>query len=307
MRNRDSKVRAKALFHQAKIKKDQEDPQSARRLLEQAMTLDTSLEMVFFQKELQLALRDFLSARRWGWGGGSDRIIPGRNLEIAIEDRNKVMSRNFSSIELRVWTDGTQDEETLILTMADDRGELFTGELPTELGPARQGDRRLQVLGGDKIHYDLTEEFVRRVNFQRTGPTEQIISVLSDAELIASSGTILSREERLARAEAALFARPAEDGDTPLSEMRLPNNIRPGNPINIQVTDPSRSISLQPDSVVVDITSSSGDSVVSFELNETGSSSGIFEGAIATARLPARAFASDTAEGSNPNVIISPE
>ena len=181
--------------------------------------------------------------------------------------------------------------------MADDRGELFTGELPTELGPARQGDRRLQVLGGDKIHYDLSESFVRRVNFERTGP-EQIITVLSDAGSFASSGTILSREERGSCFEEALFARPVEDEDTPLSEVRLPNNIRPGNPINIQVTDPSRSTSLQPDSIVVDITSSSGDSVASFELNETGSSSGVFEGAIPTARLPARAFASDTAEGS---------
>ena len=80
------------------------------------MELGQTLDMVFFQKELQLNLRDYEVASILSLNAeGRDKIVPNTPLSVSIRDRNSVMSKNFSSIQLRVWTEKTQDEEILTL------------------------------------------------------------------------------------------------------------------------------------------------------------------------------------------------
>lgn len=313
-RSKDTFTRAQALFYTAKVQADQEQYEEARDLLEQAMEIESDLEMVFFQKQLQLQLRDLLSARSWLVDSeGRDKIVPDRPLEISVQDRNSVMSKNFSSITLRVWTETTGDEEFLTLSQADDAGELFMGDLPTEMGPAVPGDGRIQIVGGDKIHYDLSEEFIAKTNYERTQPTEVVLRVVSDADLFATSGKILTEEEIQRQRMEEIYARTTgfniggdDEDNVPLSERRPGNQVRPGNPINVRVTDLDRNLTDSPDSIIVRVESSSGDSIGSFELLETGGHSGVFQGSVPTDRLPARAYASDSAAGNDPNVVISP-
>jgi tetratricopeptide (TPR) repeat protein len=313
-RSKDTYTRAQALFYTAKVRADQEQYEEAKDLLEQAMEIESDLEMTFFLKQLQLQLRDLLSAKSWLVDSeGRDKIVPDRPLEISVQDRNSVMSKNFSSIQLRVWTEITGDEEFLTLNQADDAGELFMGDLPTEMGPGTPGDGRIQVVGGDKIHYDLSDEFISRTNYVRTQPTEVVLRVLSDADLYATSGRILSEEEIQRQRMEEVYAQVTglrtggdDEEDTPLSQRRPENQVRPGNPINLQVTDFDRNQTDGPDSITVRVESSSGDSIGSFELVETGAHSGKFQGSIPTDRLPAKAYASDSAAGSDPNVVISP-
>ena len=241
---------------------------------------------------------------------GRDKIIPGQPLEVAVRDRNSVMSKNFSSIQLQVWTDKTQDREILTLAQIDAAGELFSGGLPTEMGDGTPNDGRIQVLGDDVIHYDLSDDFVRKTNYIRTRPTKVSMRVLSDGSLYATSGEILSAEERERQQMEELFAKEnrieVEEDSTPLSEVRPENVIRPGNPINMQVTDLNANIGTGPDEVLVRIESSSGDSVTGLILTETGKHTATFEGSVATARLPAQAFASDSSTATDPNQVISP-
>ena len=204
----------------------------------------------------------------------------------------------------------TGDREILTLAQIDAAGELFKGGLPTEMGDAVPNDGRIQVLGDDVIHYDLSEDFIKKSNYIRTRPTKVSMRVLSDGSLYTTSGRILSPEERERQLMEELFAKEnrleEEEDGTPLSEVRPENVIRPGNPINMQVTDLNANVGTGPDAVVVRIESSSGDSVSGLVLNETGKHTAIFEGSVETARLPAQAFASDSSSATDPNQVISP-
>ncbi|MDX1683569.1 MAG: hypothetical protein R3336_10635, partial [Phycisphaeraceae bacterium] len=130
--------------------------------------------------------------------------------------------------------------------------------------------------------------------------------------LYASSGEILTEEEQAERQLEARIRQRLERqlGEEKVSGGSLPqrrpyNQIKPGNPINIRVIDPDRSVTTQPDEVAVRVSTTSGDAIEQFILKETGPLTGVFEGAVPTASGDAVAYASDSKEGSRPNFVIS--
>ncbi len=111
------------------------------------------------------------------------------------------------------------------------------------------------------------------------------IGIAIDAEFTMASSQIVD-EEVETEAEAERIAREeAEEGDLRQSIQRPQNEIKPGNPIYLRVTDLDRDISGEADEVMVKVTASSGDEAQVI-LRETGSHSGIFEGSVDSSDLP---------------------
>ena len=71
----------------------------------------------------------------------------------------------------------------------------------------------------------------------------------------------------------------------------------------MRVTDHDRNLSDAQDEVLIKIVASSGD-LVGAKLTETGAHTGVFEGSITTAELPAGALASDSSIGHSPLMAI---
>ena len=305
-RSSDSDIRSRALFQLAQIAYDQEDFKGANELATEASDVGSSTDIAAFLAEVNLKLRNYSMIKGINWGNGtlSDRHVPGKLLEISLKDRNGVIGKRSSTIELRAWTD-KGDEEYVTLAMADEKGELYQGQIATLMGDPQSGDGRLQIVGGDQIHYDLSDDFKRKTNYRSGGSsTKQSLQVLSDAELYASSGAIISEAEANRQRMEAMLA--TADEDTPLSQQRSANQVRPGNPVNLRVVDFDRNRGSEIDSLFVSLSTSSGDRVNSVELKETKPHSGVFEGILPTDRLAAIASASDTADGIDANVLISP-
>ncbi len=144
------------------------------------------------------------------------------------------------------------------------------------------------------------------------GRRQHRLTVATDAELFASSGEILSREdqermamERMIRERLAMRAQEVARDPIALSERRSDTQVKPGNPINVRVIDPDRCVSDQPDTVYVRVEASSGDYIRAFPLKETGPFTGVFEGQVPTDRSPAVAYATDSDEGRDPVFPIS--
>ncbi len=305
---RDPYLQAQAHYQLALIRFDQEDYDAVREHLDHVFTTDNRhAHARILEGRLHLQLRKLIEATRVRVGLAADQqtLTPGRPLRIEIEDRTLAVVRTAVAVEIRAWT-GSGDEETFNLLPFGDSRTRFEGQLPTVLGAPNKGDRVLQVLGGDTVRFDFTDRF-KAAN----GITESLtgeIRVVSDAELYASSGTILTREEQeRRRLERQLLPSPAADGQAraALSTLRAGDQIKPGNPINVRVVDPDRSIRAQRDTLTVRVTTTSGDRVDRVPLTETGPHSGVFEGIVPTASAPATAFASDSQEGRDPNFVIT--
>lgn len=138
------------------------------------------------------------------------------------------------------------------------------------------------------------------------------LTVATDAQLFASSGEILSREEQERQEmertiRQRLRMREQRDDDVPeaLSDRRADDQVKPGNPINVRVIDPDRCVSDQPDTVYVRVEASSGDVIDAFPLLETGPFTGVFEGQVPTDQGIAVAYATDSDEGRDPVFPIS--
>ncbi len=234
-------------------------------------------------------------------------IVPGKTLKITLEDRNLSVVGPATDIQIRVWTQ-SGDEETFSLVPFGDTKTKFRGSITTELAPPKKDDDTLQLLGVDTVHYDYSEAFKKAHNI--TDSEVYTLAVRTDARLFVSSGKILSAEEREAIAlERAIRSRlnieEARAESVALSIVRPENQIKPGNKINARVEDLDRSESAERDRVKVRISASSGDSIAEFVLTETDTHSGVFEGAIPTAAGQARAYASGSEAGKDPNMVIS--
>jgi len=167
----------------------------------------------------------------------------------------------------------------------------------------------LQLLGGDTVHFDYSEKF-KQLHPAITGKLANNITVAADAELYISSGKILSKAEQEQRAlEATIRARLAvEETNTSsvaLSTIRAENEIKPGAAINIRIIDPAASKTAGKNTITVRATTTSGDRIDAFTLDETAPYTGIFEGKIPTASAAATAYASDSEEGREPNFAIA--
>jgi outer membrane protein assembly factor BamD (BamD/ComL family) len=273
--------------------------------------------------QVQIKNRRYIEASALEIGSATESpyLVPGENLKVTLNDPGLAISGSGIDIEVVVWTTA-DDRETFFLRRFGDEKTRFRGEIPTSLGPPTPGDGTLQVTGSDEVFYAYSEEFRRRVNLEeemRGGP----ITVASDAMLMASARQLLTAaEQRIADLEAEISTGEnvnLADLD-PATRARLasqatePNNnaaaqatvVKPGNPVHVRVIDPDRSRTTSPDELIVSAATSSGDSIASITLRETGPHTGWFEGSIPTAPAPPVAFSPKSEPGRNPNSVISP-
>jgi TolA-binding protein len=309
-RRPDKTLQAEAFYQLAQLAYDQEEYKEAGGFLEQVFArFPDHVGGRLLEGKVSLATKRIEKATRVKLGvlGNKKYLVPGKPLEVDLEDKNLAVVGKATQIEVRAWT-GSGDEERFILVPFGDAKTQFSGALPTQLGAATKGDRVLQVLGGDTVHYDFAESFRARRGTSEPPPA---LTVVTDGDLFVSSGAILSKEEQEARAlEQAIRARlqvTAADGEKQqlLSTVRQGDQVKPGNPINVRVIDLDRGTTAEIDRLQVRVNTSSGDSLVT-TLTETQPVSGIFEGAVTTGASQPIAYASDSAEGSDPNNAIGP-
>ena len=310
-RRKDAYLQAQANYQLALVKFDQELYPEARQSLDQVFAIEpTHANARILEGKLYLKLKKLVEATevRVGLAADQQTIIPGVPLKIQLEDRNLATAGKSANIEVRVWAD-SGDEEVFSLLPFGDSKTKFEGTLPTTLGAPKKGDRILQLLGGDTVHFDYSDKF-KQLHPTITGKLANNITVAADAELFISSGKILSKAEQEQRAlEALIRAKMAtEEIAAPtvaLSTVRADNEIKPGTPINVRIIDPAASKTAGKNTVPVRATTTSGDRIEAFLLTETEPYTGVFEGKIPTASAAATAYASDSEEGREPAYAIA--
>jgi len=308
-RRQDRYLQTEAAYHLALVKYAQEEYAEAKDYLEQTFTLSPEHALGrILEGRVNLKLKKLEQPTDIDLGEkvGRKFIVPGRPVRVTLVDRNLSIVRKATEIELRVWSDAG-DEEFFSLTPFGDSKTKFKGQIATELGPARKGDHTVQVIGRDRVHYAFSERFAKAQKIRNNTP--YTLSVATDAELYASSGKILTQEEREARALERLIRRrmgtAEEDANVPLSTVRPEDQVKPGNRIHVRVVDADRGETRGKDKLTVRLTTASGDGIQAFTLTETGPYSGVFEGAVPTEPAQATAYASDSQEGAEANFAIS--
>jgi TolA-binding protein len=314
-RNPSTRVRENAGILLARVHFDQGDYKESKGLLEDVIAQAPERDdAVLLSGEVDLALRHLMDATeldRMGETVFRRVIVPGSPLKVTLQDRMASVVGHAKAIEVTAISEKAGDSETFRLAPVGDIRRRFEGIVDTRLAAVTKGDGVLQVLGQDTIRYGFSDAFVKSQDLADRG--EQILTVRTDGYLFASSGKILTREEqqRIALEQeirrALQMANEEIEETGTLSDRREYSQIKPGNPITIQVEDPDQSLSAEADSVEVDVVTSSGDSVQGVKLAETDPHSGIFRGKLPTASAQPTAVASDTMEGRNPNNVISPK
>ncbi len=296
-------------YYLAKVLFDQEQYVESLKEVEKVFAFDpTHANARIFEGRVNLQIKRLERASRIKVGFSTDReyIVPGKPLRIGLQDQTLAIAGDTMAIEMRVWADSGDEELFNLVPFADSKTQ-FEGQINTVLAPIKKGDHTLQVLGNDQVHYDFSEAFKTAHNIE--GDVDHSLVVISDSDLYASSGKILTKAEmeeealeRMIRAKLKL----QEEGkkDIALGELRPHDQVKPGNPINVRVIDPDQSDTGQQDKVTVALATTSGDQVT-FELEETGTHSGMYDGAVPTATASAAAFASDSEQGSQPVFAIS--
>ena len=310
LRRRDLAIQAEANYQLALVKFDQEEYPETRACVEKTLAiLPSHANARILGGKLYLKMKKLVEATdvRVGMAANQETLTPGRPLKISLEDRNLGLVGQAASIEVRVWAD-SGDEEIFTLLPFGDSKTKFEGQIPTALAQTRKGDKVLQVLGGDVVHFDYSDAF-KKAN-KISGGAAVNIRVVSDAELYVSSGAILSREEREQRQLEALIRQRLEaqekvENTVALSTLRVDDEIKPGNPITVRVVDPDESTTPGTNAVRVKVVASSGDQIMGVVLKETAPYTGIFEGRIPTTSAQANALATDSAEGRDPNYTIT--
>ena len=178
---------------------------------------------------------------------------------------------------------------------------IFNGAIPTALGSANSTNRVLEVCGNDEVSYRIEPEFLAARGLTTTEP--KTLHVVDDARLAIGAAAPLAED---GKAEADLERQLLSlNTEREHGYQLVVNNLKPGNPIYVVVRDRDRSVSTEPDTINVDAKTSSGDKLDAIVLKETAGSTGVFRGTVPTALPPPRAFASDTATGSNPGDTIN--
>lgn len=306
-RERDRWIQIESCYQLALIRFEQEDYVETARLLDYLFGLEPShVAGKLLEGKLNLRMKRYQKAAEIEVGLASVQrvIVPGKPLNIYLEDRNLSIAGKSREIQVRVWTD-SGDEELVSLLLSSYSKTKFEGSLPTEIAPPARNDRMLQVLGNDSVYYDYSEAFKQAHNIADSQPMS--MSVASDSVLLVSSGALVSEEEEQEKGFMRLMdqARRAEDLSRILDERRMNTIVRPGNKIYVRVVDLDKSVSPGLDTVTVKVSAYSGDSFPSFVLKEVKPYSGVFEGEIPTARAGALAYATDSTEGRLPFYAIS--
>ncbi|MCX5661804.1 MAG: tetratricopeptide repeat protein [Planctomycetota bacterium] len=307
-RRRDKIIQSEAFYQMAMVKYDQEDYQGSMEYLVQTFSITPShTNGRILEGKLNLKIKKLMEATQLkvGLTANQNFIVPGQILKIDLEDRDLAVVGSSTSIEVRVWTD-TGDEEYFSLFPFGDSKTKFEGQIPTTLGVPTKNDRVLQVFGNSTVFFELS----RRGKPQAAAEKPVSLTIASDAELHASSGRILTKQEMEERAlenmiRDKLKMNASYQERLAMSTVRAEDEVKPGNPLYLRVIDPARSISPDKNTVKVRVTTSSGDVIEGFPLTETAPFSGVFEGQVPTSSGQASAGASDSDEGVSPNFPIS--
>ncbi|MCA9175308.1 MAG: tetratricopeptide repeat protein [Planctomycetales bacterium] len=278
-----------------------------RNVLERAPNIDLANQTLFNLSEVFGAEERYLDQlnllRTVGRLGRSSKRQhrPGLPLSIVVHDTDLGISRGHSRIEVIVVSQPGGDRETVYLTSGGASKGLFRVDVDTQLGEAKPGDGVLQLTGNDVVRCDYPEEF--KQEFQRVPLSDVEIRVAADAKFEIASSKIIDVEKESFAERLEREAREREQADQRVSQGRPANQVKPGNLIYLRVQDPDRDLSNEEDTVVVKLAADSGDQV-QFALKETGSHTGVFEGRMETAELPAGALATDMAIDHSPLMAI---
>lgn len=297
-------LQAQSFFMLGQIKFDQGEYAEANKMLDNVFVrMPNHVDAKILRGKVYLQLRKLMEATDIKVGLAADQrfIIPGRPLKVSIVDRNLAVVGKSTQVEIRAWTEHGDEETFLLLPFGDSKTE-FQGQVTTQLAPISKGNHVLEVLGGEKVHYDFSPAFRQSHKIANDGAPELL--VVTNAELAVSSGEILTAQQREQIALAARIRKKSAASDVALSTVRPENQIKPGNPLRVQVIDPDRSTTPGKDKVYVDVTTTSGDRVPSLALEETEEFSGVFTGSLPTATARATAYASDSQEGARPEFVI---
>ncbi len=226
------------------------------------------------------------------------RHNPGTPLSIVVHDSDLGISRGHNRIPVLVTTTGGDSEMVYLISTGAGKG-LFRGDLETVLGEVAKDDGYLQLTGNDVIRCDYPEEF--RAEFKSVPLSDVDIRIASNAEFEIASSIDGESEETSFSDE--LIAQQEGTDDERLSQTRPSNQVKPGNPLYIQVSDSDRDLTGEIDNLVVKLVTDSGDEV-QVEITETSAHSGIFEGTVDTSELPAGALATDSAIDHSPLMAI---
>ena len=220
---------------------------------------------------------------------------PGQALSIVVYDSDLGISRGHNRIPVLVTTTPGGDKELIHLTSAGAGKGLFRADLDTRLGKAEPNNRMLELTGRDAIHCDYPEEF--RGQFRSVPLSDVEIKIAADAKLdVASTKEFEEKKVTFSEQLQEEVDDPEEQTDPRMSQVRPLNQIKPGNPLYVRVTDMDRDMTDEPDEVIVKVAGDSGDQVQA-TLRETGPHNGVFEGMVNTGELPAGATATDAAIG----------
>jgi outer membrane protein assembly factor BamD (BamD/ComL family) len=300
--NRNSYARSRGALQLARINLADGALQEAGEYLDEALQYSAGLpEAILLQGEVNLQRRKLQEASEVEISDATRLqkvLIPGKPLSVQMEDKNLTVVGGNVAIEVRVWTE-KGDEEIFAITPFGDSKSKFRGYLPTALGKAVKHDNTLQVLGGDTVRYDYSERFKQSNAMRDTSWDVPELVIKSDSQMAASSGGFAMEAEG---STMRLIAKSA--GVRSHGERRAGTNVKPGNPINVRVVDPDRSMTAEKDEVVLTAKAASGDRV-RLVISETEPVSGVFGGALKTSLAPATATASDSSEGSDPVGVIS--
>lgn len=227
---------------------------------------------------------------------------PGTALSIVVQDSDLGISRGNTKIPVLVRTEPGGDEELVYLTSGGAGKGLFRVDLDTALGPAKKGDRVLQLTGKDTIKSDYPESFKKE--FKSVPLSDVEIRIAADAIFEVASSKIVDEEEETFSQKLERENRERDQQrDSQRSLLRPKNQIKPGNPVYLRVKDADRDLTDEPDVVLAKLVADSGDQV-QVPLKETGPHTGVFEGSAETGELPAGALASDTSIDHSPLMSI---
>ena len=300
----DVEIQAQAHYFLARIAFERKDFEETRKQLDSVFELDfTHTDARLLHGKWKLATNNEVDDTDVMIGDIADRTIirPGQDLKVSVSDRNLGVAGDGASIPVVITTQPGGDVELLTLYPSARVPYIFNGAIPTVLGAPSSTNRVLEVCGNDEVSYRIEPEFLKARGLTTTEP--KILHVVDDARLAIGAAAPLAED---GKAEADLERQLLSlNTEREHGYQLVVNNLKPGNPIYVVVRDRDRSVSTEPDTINVDAKTSSGDKLDAIVLKETGPSTGVFRGTVPTAMPPPRAFASDTATGSNPGDTIN--
>ena len=296
---RDDELRKRVHYARAEVLFDQENYAEAFSEVSTVLKRDPNhADALILLGKAQLEMRKLVDASEIELGVSRDQklIVPGEVIKINLSDPALNISGVGADIEVEIWTKSGDRERVMLHQLGDDKTK-FRAEVQTALAPRTPGDKVLQVLGRDEIQYGYSKRFRAKMTDLPPDP-EIVITVASDANLAATAGAFPPRagERRLDLEELGVSTAQQKLGT---------RRVRPGNPVYIRVTDPDQSKTDKVDEIAVSIQTSNGDLIPRLIMKETGPHTGQFEAAVPTGRAQALAYASESAPGRDPNMVIS--